>query len=144
MRHLRLTHFRLVFHYKVYCIVLDPEDPCFNIAALHDDEGPTEIDTPRETDLLPAAARLFDAIPTLQHVFLTTCGRTWVWVESYMRLRDKWCCSKGWRAAGDDKDLHDSPGPKRSSCVEISGAEAEAVMDREGLRLSQREEVSLR
>ena len=130
MNHLRLTHLRIVFHYKTHHISLNPK-------AISPDESP-EISV-RQTDLHPVAARLFDAMPTLQHVFLTHCGRTWVWAGSSTQLRNTWSASGAWRSAtaGADEGRGSS-----YSCVEIGGAEAEAVMDREELQLSQREEVS--
>ena len=132
MNHLRLTHLRIVFHYKTHHISLNPK-------AISPDESP-EISV-RQTDLHPVAARLFDAMPTLQHVFLTHCGRTWVWAGSSTQLRNTWSASAAWRSATAGADEGSGSGSSYS-CVEIGGAEAEAVMDREELQLSRREEVS--
>ncbi|KAM5535283.1 hypothetical protein V8D89_011089 [Ganoderma adspersum] len=134
MDHLRLTHLRVVFHYKIHHVATYS-----NAAPL--DLGPGAVDTPREADLQLIAARLFDAMPTLQHVFLTHCGRTWVWAGSYTQLHSKWSASGAWRAAGVDENIR----LKRSLGMDsISRAETKAVMDREELQLSQREEDMIR
>ena len=110
-----------------------------------------------ETDLHPAAIRLVDAVPSLQYVSLTTCGER--------RYRGApagnskyWHSSKAWRVVGhrdganEDSNFHlspyappagnDSGGSRSLRVVEVTKEEAEAVMDREDLRLRDREEVS--
>ena len=127
MAHLRLTHLRIVCYHKVYSTRTDPWARPRDARAANADNL-----NAHETDLQRVAARLFAAVPTLQHVFLTQCGRMWLWVGSFTQLHSKWSMSGAWR--NEDARLR--------SCTELGGAEAEALMDREELQLSQREEVS--
>ncbi len=72
----------------------------------------------------------------------TVCGRTWVWTESYVQVRNTWSLSKAWRASeGDEPEGLHPPGPERGPCIEICSAEAEVAMKRKELQLSRREEV---
>ncbi|KAM5539860.1 hypothetical protein V8D89_006363 [Ganoderma adspersum] len=131
--HLCLTHLRIVFHYKIH------QYPRATSSASCPENSV------RETDLQLIAARLLDTVPTLQHVFLTHCGRMWAWAGSCTRLHSKWSASGAWCAAGADEDNNTcppNPGLKRSPCVEIS--RPEGVMDREELQLTQREEDMIR
>ncbi|KAM5539857.1 hypothetical protein V8D89_006360 [Ganoderma adspersum] len=136
MHHLHLTHLRIVFHYKIHHLAINHKSTSTSVAS-----GEGAVDTPREADLQLVAARLFDAMPTLQHVFLTHCGRRWIWTGSYTQLHSKWSSSGAWRAAGAAENIS----LKRSLCLgSISGAEAKAVLDLEELQLSQREEDMIR
>ncbi|KAI1786803.1 hypothetical protein LXA43DRAFT_1184911 [Ganoderma leucocontextum] len=133
MKHLRLTHLRIVFDYDLYQGDEPPTQR--NRAAFDDDEF---LNMVRGADLHAAATRFFDAIPTLQYVFLTTCGHTYLptragtdWSQKAHR---KWSSSKAWQVDDVNEELHWSDG-KRVSCVEISSETAKVVMDREALYL---------
>ena len=89
-----------------------------------------------ETDLHPAAIRLLNAMPTLQYVSLTTCGQ-----RRYSGAWKYWHSSKAWRVVEMDRSGTKVPGGS-GSCVELTGDEAEAVIDEEELYLCYREEVS--
>ncbi|PIL31090.1 hypothetical protein GSI_05786 [Ganoderma sinense ZZ0214-1] len=141
IKHLRLTHLRVVFHYSVYLFmrkaVLD--------ARLGD------VGAADGMDLRLAAERFSGTIPTLRYVFLTTCGQTHAtptrkrWSEFRTQMLQKWHSSKAWRVvrAQADEELHPSDsdvelGP--GSCVELSGEAGERIVHREGLELSRREQ----
>lgn len=106
-------------------------------------------------DLLPLAADLAEAIPTLLYVFLTTCGHAYeflprrLWRGDDRQLVGKWLSSKAWRVTRDHNNLHsgsesasgDSAGGVEALCTELSGSEEARIMDREEMHLSQDEEV---
>ncbi|KAM5542664.1 hypothetical protein V8D89_003625 [Ganoderma adspersum] len=135
---LRLTHFRVVLDYRLFCerLAWPTEQRSHFDATLNDV-------VPSETDLHPAAVQLFDAIPTLQYVFLAVSryNCTADSPERYMHLDSLWESSKAWRAIGVDGDPHPS-GRTRGSCVELDSIAAEVVLRREELKLHHGEKVS--
>ncbi|KAI1786812.1 hypothetical protein LXA43DRAFT_1184920 [Ganoderma leucocontextum] len=142
MKHLRLTHLRIVFDYDVYQGDGGPTQR--NRAAFDDDEF---LNMVRGADLHAAATRFFDAIPTLQYVFLTTCGHTYLPTRAgtdwSQKARRKWSSSKAWQVDDVNEELHWSD-RKRVSCVEISSETAKVVMDREALYLVPEMEDNIR
>lgn len=143
MKHLRLTHLRIVIHYRLFHGMpprwkrLDPD-------TIHDAELLNAV-IPSETDLHPAGTMFFDMMPTLQYVFLTACRRTCTgkWPEPCKHLNNPWLSSKAWRAAGVHGDPHPS-GAIHGPCVELDNETASAIIDREELQLSPSDEVSRR
>ena len=156
-----LTHLRLVFDYDIEIEsravdrpVSEPESvrPQGPGAPFEEDEREHENEedwleyVAHETDLRPAAIRLVDAGPSLQYVSLTTCGE-----RRYKGAPGSnskyWHSSKAWRVVGRrggaHEDLESSSSTSRLGVVEVTKEEAEAVMDREELRLRDREEVSV-
>ena len=134
MTHLRLTHLRIVFHYSIRPpISAQTEEPC---VTPYDDFAQNIA---HDTDLYPAAAQLLDTMQKLQYVLLTTCG-----VRRYRMPWKYWHSSKAWRLVEADEDAVTPgcpPDSGRPSCMEISGEEAEAVIDKQELYLRYREEV---
>ncbi|KAM5538324.1 hypothetical protein V8D89_007926 [Ganoderma adspersum] len=143
IRHLRLTHLRLVFQYDI----------------LHHDLERDSVPTAGETDLHPAATEFASAIPTLQYIFLATCGDTCKFVPrpggtslGCAQLKvNKWLASKAWRVVHNrhDRDEHHPALPNASadtevSCTELSGSAADRIMDREELDLPRCREDTLR
>ena len=131
MKHLRLTHLRIVFYYNNH-------PPHSEQGPLSDEDFAQNI--AHDADLYPAAMRLVDTMRTLQYVLLTTCG-----VRRYGEPWMNWHSSKAWRVMGADEDVVTpgySPDSGRLSCVEISREEAQAVIYEEELHLRYREEVS--
>ena len=106
--------------------------------------------TAGEVDLPAAATALSSAIPTLQHVFLMTCGQTKKYVPRGFRwsieveILSGWLASKAWRVVRRHQHDHytgPSHGDVGDSLTELSGGEAERIMDREELHLFRYEEV---
>ncbi|KAM5538325.1 hypothetical protein V8D89_007927 [Ganoderma adspersum] len=138
IKHLRrLTHLRIVFHSAVYLSAWDPLP----------DEDLKKI--AHRIDLLPAAARFVDAMPpTLEYLFLTTCGHTYIIPHTYrcpafrQQTLDRWFSSQAWQIVHDkefeDHHLLDSG---LGSCAELTGEAEERILDREELHLSHHEEV---
>ncbi|KAI1791018.1 hypothetical protein LXA43DRAFT_1182178 [Ganoderma leucocontextum] len=122
MKHLRLMHY-----YNVYQASSRKTRP----NTVFDGEF---VNIAREADLHPAATRFFDAMPTLQYVFLTTCGHTYLLAGGSWNARNKWSSSKAWQVDDVNEKLRWSNG-KRGSCVEMSDEAAKVVMDREELQL---------
>ena len=100
-----------------------------------------------EMDLDLTAARFVDAMPTLQHFFLTTCGHTHAipsrkkWSASQQQVLGKWLSSKAWRVVHDTGDIYSVDAPNSLSCLELSGEVAERISDKEDMHLSLHEEV---
>ena len=135
---LRLTHLRVVLDYRLFCERLAwPTEQRSNFDATLDSVVPSE------TDLHPAAVQFFDAIPSLQYVFLAVSSYdcTASSPERYMHLDSLWESSKAWQAIGVDGDPHSS-GMMRGSCVELDSIAAEVILRREELKLHRGEKVS--
>ena len=133
MKHLRLTHLRLVLHYEV---CRDQDDTSAvpqgtPLSASKEDS----VYLASEEDLHPTATRLFRTMPSLQYALLTTCGYATVLNRTRSRWHaSRWLSSKAWRI----KEVHEDLRP----CVEMSNDEAEAVINREELHLGSKEQVS--
>ena len=148
MKHLRLTHLRVVFHHSVLSPGAGP--PPVELNAASDSEGSDFLQhVVQDADLYPAAIRLLDTMETLQYVLLTTCGARQYGAGTGTPGK-YWYSSRAWRVASVDEHL---PGPgsqdtqagtKRcsGSCVEIDDEAAEMVIEQEELYMGRREEVS--
>ncbi|PIL31091.1 hypothetical protein GSI_05787 [Ganoderma sinense ZZ0214-1] len=118
IRHLRLTHLRVVFRASEHRSSRTPprQDKLFQAGC--------------GVDLFPIARRFVSAMPSLQNVFLTACGSTWL-------------SSGAWQVVHGEEVLHPG-GPSdasvSSSCVELSREATQWIMDREELYLSRAEE----
>ncbi|PIL31089.1 hypothetical protein GSI_05785 [Ganoderma sinense ZZ0214-1] len=142
VKHLRLTHLRIVFHYAIWwpqqraipTHSLTPEQIAVYIA----DKG----------DLHTVATRIFDAMPTAQYIFLTTCGHSYPDRHLNEKRTDgltvlnKWHASKAWRRAAHPlaegrRELSNA----KASPVELSGEATEKIIAQEELYLSSDEEV---
>ena len=137
MQHLRTTHLRIVLHYHIYTKGPQTEAQLDLLRHLY---------TANERDLAREAAHFFSSMSCLQYLFLTTCGCITFWnerrVDTCRRLS-----SQAWRAvdAVADASLYPSrasAGSERGMCTAISSETAEAVLDREELRLGENKEVS--
>ncbi len=136
MKHLRLTHLRIVLQYE-NCRDKDG----LKLLSLNVDEDHSRY-IASEQDLHHAATGFFNAMPTLQCVLLTTCGYTHLLDRNRRHQHtSKWLSSKAWRVLGVDEDPSDT---EWRPCMEISGDEAEAVIAREELQLGSWEQVSSR
>ena len=141
MKHLRLTHLRLVFHYEV---CRDQDDTSAapqgtRLSASKEDS----MYLASEEDLRPTASRLFRTMPSLQYALLTTCGYTTVLNRTRSRRHaSRWLSSRAWRIKDVHEDLTASPSTEWWPCVEMSNDEAEAVINREELHLGRKEQVS--
>ena len=99
-------------------------------------------------DLDLTAARFVDAMPTLQHFFLTTCGHTHAipsrkkWSASQQQVLGKWLSSKAWRVVHDTGGIYSTDESSSVSSLELSGEVAERILDKEKMQLSRHEEVS--
>ncbi|TBU48282.1 hypothetical protein BD309DRAFT_950064 [Dichomitus squalens] len=136
IKHLRLTHLRLVVCYHVFQSMSKRTQPNMGV-----DED--FVNTARESDLLPAATAFLEAMPSLEYIFLTTCGRTYVPVGRRWEERHKWLSSKAWRVAGRHEGP-DVPSAATGMLVELSSEAAEVIIDREEFQLSLREEVQVK
>ncbi|KAI1791954.1 hypothetical protein LXA43DRAFT_369146 [Ganoderma leucocontextum] len=142
IKHLHITHLRIVFYYTVHQALPDPWP-----------EGDA-VSTECEVDLHSAATRLRDTMPTLQYLFLTACGGTYAippreeWEPCQKQTLDKWLSSKAWRVVHDNASGGLRPStrtPESGSCImELSREDAERVMHQEELRLSCDEEDMVR
>ena len=135
MKHLHLTHLRIVFMYEVR------RENDESIRTPLDDEDES-VYVVNEEVLHPIASRFCNAMPTLRYVLLTTSGYTSLlngW--QIFKQVSKRFSSKAWRAPGGDTGLSSSD-IERRPCVEIGSDEAEAIIDREELHLGSREQVS--
>ncbi|KAM5535249.1 hypothetical protein V8D89_011055 [Ganoderma adspersum] len=141
MKHLRLTHLRLVFQYEV-CRDRDvPAAAQLEGTPLSASEGDS-VYYASEEDLHPTATRLFDTMRSLQYALLTTCGYTTLPNRTRShRHASRWLSSKAWRIPDIHKDLRQS-NTEWWPCVQIGNDEAEAVIGREELHLGSREQVS--
>ena len=99
-------------------------------------------------DLYFTTTRLFDTMPTLQYVFLTTCGHTQAMPSRKRRSAPepqelgKWLSSKAWRAVRDSEDVWNlRDAPTSDFCIELSEEASERVLDKAELQLSRHEEV---
>ena len=126
-----LTHLRLIFHYDV-------ESVSGHMGPHLDQLQAGFVQNMQEEHLDPAAIRLVDALQSLQYLFLTTCGKRRYEGPGSWKY---WYSPKAWMipVGGVDEDRHPAGGSR--PCVEITGEEAEAVIDAEELHLRQREEV---
>ena len=138
LKPLRLTHLRVVLDYRLFC-----ERLAWPVEQRSDFDATLDGVVPSETDLYPAAVQFFDAIPTLQYLFLAVSryNCTTSSPERYMHLDSLWESSKAWRAVGVDGNPHLS-GTMRGSCVELDSIAAEVVLRREELKLHRGEKVS--
>ena len=140
MKHLRLTHLRLVFHYEV-CRDQDDTSAAPQGTPLSASKEDSMY-LASEEDLHPMAARLFRTMPSLQYALLTTCGYATVLNRARSRRHaSRWLSSKAWRVKDVHEDLRASPSTERWPCVEMSNEE-EAVINREELYLGSKELVS--
>ncbi|KAM5538310.1 hypothetical protein V8D89_007912 [Ganoderma adspersum] len=136
MKHLRLTHLRLVFHYTVHKSTLD----------LSGSAEREPHNTAGDTDLYPTAIRFFDAMPTLQYVALTACGHMYdspVCAPQTLRIQ-KWHSSKAWRVVRrepGDRPLSETDG-WQGRWMELSRTAAGMIEREEELHLSPHQEVS--
>ena len=105
--------------------------------------------TPEGIDLSTAAARIIDEMPTLEHLFLTTCGHTYVvptkkgWPVFRKRTLESWLSTKAWRVDHRERDDVCLSDMGLDSCKELGAEVAERIMSREELHLSRHEQVSL-
>ncbi|RDX44405.1 hypothetical protein OH76DRAFT_1098504 [Lentinus brumalis] len=90
IRHLRLTHLRVVFH-------CDIRGPIGTTAAGSPVDSQGLIKSIRDTDLPAAAATLSHGNPSLQYVFVTNSGYI---DESVHDAREQWLQDGGWRMLG--------------------------------------------
>ena len=103
--------------------------------------------TPDGIDLSTAAARIIDEMPTLEHLFLTTCGHTYIvptkkgWPVFRKRTLERWLSTKAWRVNDHDIESLRPSHPGLHSCVELSTEVAERIVNREELHLCHDEEV---
>ena len=106
--------------------------------------------TPDGIDLSTAAAQIIDEMPTLEHLFLTTCGHTYIvptkkakkgWLVFRKRTLERWLSTKAWRVNDHDIEGLRPSHPGFHSCVELSTEVAERIVTGEELHLSHQEEV---
>ena len=133
IKHLHITHLRIVFRYTVYQPAWKPPSS-------------EELKTPCGIDARPAAAQFANSIPTLRYLFLTTYGRTEIvrhprggLVIQSQKL-DMWLSSDAWQVVPDTEATHNL-NTELGLCVELSPEVGERVMDREELLGSPDEEV---
>ncbi|KAM5538323.1 hypothetical protein V8D89_007925 [Ganoderma adspersum] len=143
VKHLRLTHLRIILHHT-----LDQEVPdTFGF-------GRTLANTTCHVDLHAVAAGFIDSdtMPTLEYLFLVACGCGHA-VRMYStggrcyhyQTPHQWLSSNAWRVVHDrDGDPRDPESSARSCALEeLSVEEAEKVMDSEDFRISPHEENKL-
>ena len=141
VKHLHLTHLRLVFHYTVH----RARQEAFIERRLR----LADTCAAREADLLPTATRFINAIPTLQYVLLTTCGHTYqlpspnTWESDQQRTLNKWLSSMAWRPVDSYDGHHRSNAKSHSGVVLLSRETAERIVEEEELYLSHDEDVSV-
>ena len=133
IKHLHITHLRIVFRYTVYQPAWKPPSS-------------EELKTPCGIDARPAAAQFANSIPTLRYLFLTTYGHTKIVRHPRGGLNllgqklDLWLSSDAWQVVRDIEAI-DNLNTELDSCVELSPEVAYRVMDREELLGSPDEEV---
>ncbi|PIL31126.1 hypothetical protein GSI_05822 [Ganoderma sinense ZZ0214-1] len=140
MKHLHLTHLRLVLYYTVI-------KPTQDSVAKRD-----SVNTAGDADLYPVALRFSDAMPSLQYIFVTTCGHMHDILPGNPQqaspprtLLNKWHTSKAWRAVReplpeDRQNGSNADSTSRAPCMELSWVAAERVIAQEELELSPNEE----
>ncbi|PIL31102.1 hypothetical protein GSI_05798 [Ganoderma sinense ZZ0214-1] len=143
LKHLRLTQLRVVFRFTIFHQVRKAMPDADSVAHIGD-----------RVDLRLTADRFVDAMPTLQCLFLTSCGQAHSILpkkrgpEFNDEIPTKWFTSKAWSVGYDhDKDFHLSESDSDvglGSCVELSMEAAERIMDREELQLSPDEKYEVR
>ncbi|PIL31123.1 hypothetical protein GSI_05819 [Ganoderma sinense ZZ0214-1] len=141
--HLRLTHLRIVFRFTVLY-------QSMRKASVHDADPADIRGAGGRIDLDRTAARFVDAMPSLQYVFLTTCGEARPILSRRSlpssvppKTPHKWGSSKAWRVAYDGENIRHDLEPtevRRGACVELSVEAAERIAGEEGLELSRHEE----
>ncbi|KAM5538326.1 hypothetical protein V8D89_007928 [Ganoderma adspersum] len=137
VRHLRLTHLRIVLD----CTVLQGVPYAFP----HGDLANTEC----EPDLQPIASRFMDTMSALDCLFLEARGRTYAfqwgldWMVERDQTADKWLSSNAWQVVRDTRDEPLPPSGAKSarSWTELSGEAAERIADREELDVFRAGEV---
>ena len=138
MKHLRLTHLRVIFHKSVLLpLRSDPSGP----RRTRDSDEDSALNKVHGADIYLAAVQLVNMIQSLRYVLFTTCG-----VCKYDARSKYWHSSKAWRVAdhniGDAAATLDLPSDTGLKLVEISGEAAETVIDEEELHMGRRGEVS--
>ena len=147
VKHLRLTHLRIVLH----CTVFEVAQDAFrgNLIDSACDASTVSVDL----NAIAAGCINSGTMPTLEYLSLVACGcahalrmnQDGEWYSETQAPRYQWLSWKAWRVVyGRDREPHDPGSNERSSALEELGVEeAEKVMDREDFRLSPREEVGV-
>ncbi|KAM5538321.1 hypothetical protein V8D89_007923 [Ganoderma adspersum] len=142
IKHLHLlTHLRIVFRSTTYYSVRQP---------------PPNRDLMNrlcEIDLHPAAIQLIAEMPTLDHLFLTSCGRAYALQTKTkngqpvyrQRIIERWLSTKAWRVDHDHDEEEDrlpaDAGLGSGPCtMELSPEVAERIVNQEELHLFRHEE----
>ncbi|PIL31122.1 hypothetical protein GSI_05818 [Ganoderma sinense ZZ0214-1] len=140
VKHLRLTHLRVVFHYTVW------HQASKNPSTIQEQDA---IYTSGEEDLHTVATRVFDAMPTIRYVLLATCGHSYQHVSrnearpgASMKTLRKWHASKAWRAPDPLPEAHQLSNAKASP-VALNEEAAEKIVAQEELHLSRDEEEKI-
>ncbi|PIL31124.1 hypothetical protein GSI_05820 [Ganoderma sinense ZZ0214-1] len=119
MKHLRLTHLRIVFYYSLFM----PDG---------DFIGREPAKVAGDTDLYAAATAFFSAIPTLRHLSSRQ-------IQSGERNTDKWLSSKAWRIAEhrvhEGDQLSNAKSRSTKSIVALSTEAANRIVEQEELDL---------
>ncbi|PIL30193.1 hypothetical protein GSI_07771 [Ganoderma sinense ZZ0214-1] len=130
-----LTHLRVL----ICCELHRPGDPIWGKAAYSE----KFVDAVRGPafDFAGTAAALVRAVPSLQYVFLTTCGRFIERVEGgegarTWRSYDRWDVSRAWRVA-----VRDAKRPRR--LVRLHSDVADTIIRNEELVLSETDKVGV-
>ncbi|PIL31130.1 hypothetical protein GSI_05826 [Ganoderma sinense ZZ0214-1] len=137
MKHLRLTHLRLVLQYEV---LRDQDPPLGGVDA-------DAVYFARGEDLHGVAMRFFGAMSILQCALLAICGYTSLFEEGQSsRTTSRWLSSKAWRIAGANacEDPYPSNRERGLTYLEISSEEAEVVVNGEEMHLGNREQFVAR
>ncbi|KAM5538335.1 hypothetical protein V8D89_007937 [Ganoderma adspersum] len=130
VKHLRLTHLRVIFHKSV---LLPLRSDTSGPSGTRDSDEDFALNIVHDADIHLAAIQLVDMIQSLRYVLFTTCG-----VCQYDTHWKYWHSSKAWRVAGHNT-TPDQPSDTELKLLEISGEAAEMVIDEEELHMGRRE-----
>ncbi|KAL1949176.1 hypothetical protein VTO73DRAFT_10982 [Trametes versicolor] len=140
IRHLRLTHLRLVIYYNVDLV--DENAPAYSKGFVR---------SLREHNPSSVAAALMEAVPTLRYVFLTFGGQYEVSVQQYdeevkedrtvIGLRGHWMTSSGWASVeGEGAELGSKARTGSRPFKKLGDEVAEKAVEDEGLLVSREDE----
>ncbi len=141
IRHLRLTHLRLVIYYNIDLV--DEYAPGYSKGFVR---------SLREHNPSAVAAALMEAVPTLRYVFLTFGGQYEVSVSQHdfiideertvIGLRGHWMSSSGWASVeGEGAELGTRARARSRPFKKLGDEVVEKMIEDEGLLVSREDEV---